>query len=272
MKNILVPTDFSECANKAAEFAIDIAKKNNAEIHFLHLFNARVNWKELRPEQEHLYPEVKKDFHNANTKLDELVKKATEAGLNAKRFMEFNQGRSAIDTHINDQHHDFVIMGSQGASKSSVLGSNAQKVIRNSNAPALVLKSENNLSALNELVFCTDMNSQTSDKLIMLKSIADMLNIPLKMLTINTPSNFKESAELEQKIEQFMKPINFDIGFHHIDALNVERGISHYCAERPGTMIAIGTHGKGFVMNLISPSVAENVVNHITNPALIFRL
>lgn len=34
MKNILVPTDFSETAKRAADIAIAIAEKSGAEIHF----------------------------------------------------------------------------------------------------------------------------------------------------------------------------------------------------------------------------------------------
>ena len=39
MKNILVPTDFSETANAAAEVAATIAKKTNSTIYLLHVVN-----------------------------------------------------------------------------------------------------------------------------------------------------------------------------------------------------------------------------------------
>ena len=38
MKNILVPTDFSECALNAVKFAAELAKKNNATIHLAHIY------------------------------------------------------------------------------------------------------------------------------------------------------------------------------------------------------------------------------------------
>lgn len=37
MKKILVPTDFSEIANKALAVAVDIAKKNNAMIELINI-------------------------------------------------------------------------------------------------------------------------------------------------------------------------------------------------------------------------------------------
>ena len=47
MKKILVPTDFSECAKAAADIALEIAVKANAEIHFLHMPDTPVNWVKL---------------------------------------------------------------------------------------------------------------------------------------------------------------------------------------------------------------------------------
>ena len=48
MKNILVPTDFSENCIKAAHFAIKMAKTYGAEIHFLHQMTTPVDWISLK--------------------------------------------------------------------------------------------------------------------------------------------------------------------------------------------------------------------------------
>ena len=39
LKNILLPTDFSETANAAAEVAASIARKSNSTIYLLHVVN-----------------------------------------------------------------------------------------------------------------------------------------------------------------------------------------------------------------------------------------
>ncbi len=59
MKNILVPTDFSDCAKAAEDIALEFAKKANAKIHFLHLLMTPVDWVKLSLEKEKLYPETK---------------------------------------------------------------------------------------------------------------------------------------------------------------------------------------------------------------------
>ena len=47
MKNILVPTDFSDCARVEEDIGLEIAKKSNTEIHFLHIINTPLDWVNL---------------------------------------------------------------------------------------------------------------------------------------------------------------------------------------------------------------------------------
>ncbi|WAC01611.1 universal stress protein [Lacinutrix neustonica] len=56
MKNILVPTDFSENCTKAAHLGIKMAKTYNAEIHFLHQMTTPVDWVKLDKLKEKRYP------------------------------------------------------------------------------------------------------------------------------------------------------------------------------------------------------------------------
>lgn len=81
MKNILVPTDFSDCARAAEEYALDIAKKANAETHFLHLLMTPTDWKKLPLEKEKNYPETKAKIGHADNELKKLKRRAEKLGL-----------------------------------------------------------------------------------------------------------------------------------------------------------------------------------------------
>lgn len=273
MKNILVPTDFSDCANIAAEIAISIAKKNQAEIHFLHLFNSYVNWKEIRSEQEHFYPEIKKAFHIANSNLDNLVKKAQNEGLTAMRFMEFNESRGAIDSHIRDKKHDFVVVGSQGASKGSVMGSNAQKIVRNSTVPVLVVKEDNSIDDIKHILFTSNLELENLVSFEHAFNLSKTLAKPISALYVNTPGQFEESFEIENRFNTFKSESSCDdLNLDHLNALNVERGILQYCNRNPGCLIALTTHGRSGLLKFMFPSIAEGVVNHSTNPVFIYNI
>ena len=87
IKNILVPTDFSACANAASAFAIQLAQKAGAGVHFLHLQHTPVNWVKLPKEKEKRYPETLRAIGPAKSELSGWVRKTKKAGVQAERVL-----------------------------------------------------------------------------------------------------------------------------------------------------------------------------------------
>ena len=114
MKNILVPTDFSENCTKAAYLGIKMAKLYDAEIHFLHLMTTPVDWVKLSKLKEKRYPETVKQIGIAKAKLRALEKEAEHEGLKCRTFLQFDSGQKDILEHSGHFRHDFIITGSSG--------------------------------------------------------------------------------------------------------------------------------------------------------------
>lgn len=264
MKNILVPTDFSDCAKKAENLALELAEKAGAEIHFLHIFDSPVDWVKLPLEREELYPETRLKFKNANKELNELVKRAKEKGLEAKEFLLFNEGRAAIDDHIKSHNHDFIVMGSHGlGGLKELLGSNTQKVVRYANAPVLVVKSSDSGNGNKSIVFASSLSNESIDSFQRTVDFANMIDAKIHLLYVNTPNRFLETDEIENKIEEFLKGFDsVDCTKNIYDSLNPERGILKFSDKIGADIIAVATHGRSGLLRLISPSITENLVNH----------
>ena len=96
MKNILVPTDFSPLADSASEYALKIAEKAKAEIHFLHIQFTPVDWVKLDKEKEKNYPETLKQIGHAKNELHQWEKRAEDLGLKVRTFLTFDAGRDEI--------------------------------------------------------------------------------------------------------------------------------------------------------------------------------
>ena len=264
MKNILVPTDFSPCARKAEELALKIAKKAGAEIHFLHIFDSPVDWVKLPLEKEELYPETRLKFKTATRELNELVKRANSLGLKAKEFLLFNEGRAAIDDHIKSHNHDFIIMGSHGTGGfKEMLGSNTQKVVRYANAPVLVVKEVSLNEELNSIVFASNFDSEATEPFQKVLDFARLIDAQIHLLHVNVPNRFQETDIIESRIEEFLKnfgEINCSTNLY--DALNPERGILKFSEKINANIIAVATHGRTGIMQLLATSITENLVNH----------
>ena len=165
MKNILVPTDFSACANNASAIGINLAKKSKAEIHFLHIVSTPVEWRKLPKEKEKNFPEILKHIGYAKAELSKWVKKAEKQGLKAKQFMVFNADNDEILKHLKHHKHDFIVMGSHGSKgiKELLIGSNAQKIIRFSPVPVLVVKDKQKRFEVKNIVYASVFRRRLGD-------------------------------------------------------------------------------------------------------------
>lgn len=270
MKNILVPTDFSDCARTAEEIGLAIAKKANAEIHFLHLLMTPVDWVKLPLEKEKLYPETKKEIGHAKSELGNLKRKAEKMGLKAQEFLVFDKGLKEIDHHIRHHKHDFIVMGSHGIGGfKEVVGTNTQRVVRNSHVPVLVVKEKLKKFEIKKVVFASTFEEDVQKPFHKIIEFADLMKAQIYLLNVNMPFHFKETDEAEANMQKFLKKCpRGTCSINIYNALNEERGILKFTEKINADVIAMTTHGKTGFMKMISPSITESLVNHSDIPVL----
>ncbi len=270
MKKILVPTDFSDCSGVAERYALEIARKLKAEIHFIHAVYAPVEWVKLPIELEKNYPETKAIIAEARHQLGKRVKEAESMGLNACSQLVYNRGREELMHYIEVHGIAMVVMGSHGAEGlKEILGSNAQMMVRYAKVPVLVVKKGALVPKMHKIVFASTFNPQFVPVYQNIKTIATALGAELYLLKVNTPYEFMETTEAEEHFERFLTEAGEKgLPFHHFDALNEERGITQF-AERHGIdIIALATRSRGDLARLVSPGVTESLVNHTVLPVL----
>jgi nucleotide-binding universal stress UspA family protein len=275
MKNILVPTDFSDVANRAADIAIAIAEKSGAEIHFLYLQITPVQWVKLDKEKEKRFPETLKQIGHAKGELNELVKKAEKKGLKAKQFLVFDVSKEEILKHIPFHHHDFVVMGSHGASgaKELFVGSNAQKVLRDATVPVLIIK-EKSQWPFNNIVFASSFEDDVKEPFQSVVKLADLSESNIHLLYVNVPYSFEETDRSLEKMHAFHKscPRGGTCTTNIYNSLNEERGILKFGESVEADLIALTTHGKTGFLSLMRKSITESLANHADLPILSINL
>mgnify|MGYP001289392339 CR=1 FL=1 len=275
MKNILVPTDFSNCANAAFDFALDFAERANALIHFLHLLSTPVDWVKLPLDKEQNYPETKKQIGHAKAELNKWVRKAERKNIDALHSLVFNRGREEIFQFIEQHHTDFIIMGSHGANgiRESIIGTNAQKVIRKSAVPVLVVKKEVS-NPIKNVLFVSDFTDVSKGAYHKIIHFADIIEAHIELLFVNTPDEFVQSKETDANMDAVLLHCNRKDACtkNVINANTGEAGVRDFVGKQPIDMIAICTHGKSGLRQLFSPSIAETIVNHTELPLLSIKL
>ncbi|MEG3657746.1 universal stress protein [Arenibacter palladensis] len=276
MKNILVPTDFSENCTKAANLGIEMAKLYDAEIHFFHLIHTPVDWVKLDKLKEKRYPETLSQIGVAKAALRELEKKAEKEGLKCQTFLEYQTGTTNILKHSGHFHHDFIITGSSGTKGTvrELLGSNVEKIIRKSDVPVIVVKGDDVAFPFKNIVFVSDFMEDVSGAFEHVISIAKKCNAHIRLLRINTQTDTNSIEAGLDPIKRFLEkfPDLKNYSMYVNNETSVETGINTFVKHEPTDLIAMSTHGSTGFLSLFSKSIAEGMANHSALPVMTIKI
>jgi nucleotide-binding universal stress UspA family protein len=271
MKKILVPCDFSEQAINAFRFAVDIAAQSKGEIHLVHVVELPVlHDTMLMPVlsfEEALFEELRV---KAEKQFQKLVAKYASGSTKVNMKVLFGGTARMILDYIDDVKIDLVTMGSKGSSgvREYLVGSNAEKIVRGSSVPVLVVKKYVKTSAIKDIVFPNTLHTETQEDLVMkVKALQNFFKAKIHIVWINTPSNFTRDKITHERLTAFAKRFMFkDYTIHVYNDPYEESGVINFTHEFKADMIAIGTHGRKGLAHLMSGSVAEDLVNHVDCP------
>jgi nucleotide-binding universal stress UspA family protein len=270
MKKILVPTDYSDCANSAMEVAKEIALKSGAELLLIHL-------EEVVPEVAHVlhHAATEENPHHvghARLQLQSLVDSLGKEGIKTKGVFVPNEGRDAIEDYLEPYGIDFMVMGSHGATgiRELLIGSKTQKVIRHVNIPVLVVKHPVKKFGPKKILFASTFRDDVSKPLRMVADFAKLWNAELELVFLNMLTHLIEENEAKQMMINQMNPFS-DISYSlNISETNDEEwGISKFARVINADVIAVvfDTH-TGF-NRLFNSGVAEKLINHESIPVLV---
>jgi nucleotide-binding universal stress UspA family protein len=140
INKILVPTDASEYSNRAADFAIKLAKYFNSEIIAIYVIDRLILEEISKINERYILEEELKT--TAERCLNYVVKSAEREGLKATSVIVEGQPHDQIVRHAESLGVDMIVMGSRGrrSMERILIGSVTERVIEYASCPVLVLK------------------------------------------------------------------------------------------------------------------------------------
>jgi len=214
---ILVPTDFSDSSNNAAEYAWSLAKVMKASLILYHAYHIPVPTTGMpmmivsseqldkeNIERLHSYrAQLKKKFGN-----DITIDCITTAGFAVEE----------IAAVVKDKQIDFVIMGISGAGKISqaLLGSVTTGVLNEVNVPLLIVPEGAKFSPLTKVGLAYDYQNEISPKILAeLKTVTSLFKSQLFIIDVESPDekgNITKAVsgiKLEQALENVEHTLHF---------------------------------------------------------------
>jgi len=237
MKKILVPIDYSAYSENAVHYAIEIAKKINADIHLFH----GLEIPELVPMAGVMmwpvenFADIQEDSDEDLSRYIDHLK--TIPGMASPYFpnitfsSETGSVKQILDKLTSENHFDVIIMGLAGAGKLDqfLLGSNSRQVIEKTKVPVLLIPKEAVYEPFKKIAFATDLSESDLNSIYAIARLFCLFDPEILL------------AHVDEKLSDFHDPrtpanlflnrvtckLNYaKIYYRHINATSIEDGLS----------------------------------------------
>jgi nucleotide-binding universal stress UspA family protein len=141
-RNIAIATDGSENTTKAISYGIEIAKLSGATVHALYVVDtSSFSTIPMDAGWEEMYEILRKEGGRA---IYEVKERGEAAGVEVREVLWEGHPSTEIINFAENNDIDLIVMGTLGKTGLDrfLMGSVAEKVVRNSKVPVLVVRSE----------------------------------------------------------------------------------------------------------------------------------
>lgn len=265
LKTILVPYDFSTVANHALSLAINVGLKTGIHLHILHVV-------ELPVVQDNAFASIQsfEGFYKEEMKRDRgnrialAIKNITNESIRVSIRVSFGTVVHEIINYAETNNVDLIIAGSHGTSgiREFVIGSNAEKIIRKSTKPVLIIK-EYHHQEIRSIVLAAELDTNQPVQLMeMTKKLQSLFGAVLHIHIVGkTPDPAKKPTH--QQLHEIQDRFGFEnVTWNFLKPSSIEESIIEFSELVNADMISISTHKQRGFSELLNGSIAKHLVNH----------
>jgi len=272
MKTILFPTDFSDNANHAMQYALQLAKDFEAHLHIINTY--QIPYATAVPTAHHLIDALRK---NAVDELNSCV-------MNIKSNHNYNNLSitskaiagdllNAIAEIESNTSIDLIVLGTKGASgiKEVLIGSNAEQVVYHSKTSVLVVPENAPKFSFENVALATDL-VPIPDTTIFNAFLTLCQNYASKIDVVYIEqSNISEIEKHTEKdnITDLLKKNN--PSFHLIINASIIDGLNKFVEENNSNILGLVSRKYSFFDNIFHKSITNKLTCHTKLPIFVIK-
>ncbi|HZY39609.1 MAG TPA: universal stress protein [Mucilaginibacter sp.] len=281
MKNILVLTDFSKNAGDAAEFALKLGSKLQANLLLFNTYvtNAAVPFVGEPWEAEDLIWGEDDSNDNLNKTAMQLKSVAAQfAEADYKPAIYCDNGEGKLGTIISDIIHrqkiELVVTGARSSNPDddNLFGSDLSSVIQKATRPIIVVPSKLDPDGLKKVVFATAFDKADMKAIHYLVKLGEVLKFELDIIHIAQPDQAgKTRTKKERALEEQVTRLNYPkVIYHEVKGDDVAENILRIYDDSKGDVLALMHHQNSLIARLFHQSVTKKLLDNQELPLLIF--
>ena len=259
MKNILVPTDFSDVSDNAVDYAAELAKATNARLILYYIFTVPVPVAEapvIAIPLEELEKESMKLLHGLDKKM-----KAKHGNVETELRTQPGFVVDEIISFTKENKVDLVVMGVTGAGKTpGVLGSNATSVMHHAASPVIVIPKGYKFKKPDAIALACDYKSVIPDEAVgKFKSFVGLFNSKVLVFNVLKPkelANYQKAAS-EVNLENALGDIEHSMYFPASENLHHE--INTFVDRHSADVLVMFPHNYSFLKGVMHHSATKEM-------------
>jgi nucleotide-binding universal stress UspA family protein len=270
-KNILVPVDFAQPSLHALRFACELGRVMKADIYLLYVVSKMDAISELFRDADELVKitlEVKNRF-------DELAKQyKKEFGLDFHAHVERGKPYVEILEKANKIKARYIIMGDNHYKDKGVkiLGSNANRVVRESSCPVITVKAETD-HVFDHIVVPVDLSKESSKQVFVAIALGMQHNASVHLVSVVIGGIGSKESRIYKKMKKIQGVLE-ENGLHCTTKL-YERSdtppykrVLDYAHTMKADMILMMTHQEGVEHDNYIGAFAYQIINESDIPVM----
>lgn len=267
MNTLLFPTDFSEAAHKAFEYAIEIAKKVNSKLDIIHIYPEPHKGKELYMDPSELHKARKQHHQEMQSKLDAFIAPYDAAYIGNKIIFPSDQSADEV-IRRSKRDYNLIIMGTKGERNTlnKIVGSFTTKTMMNAFCPVLAIPSDTVYKDIHTITYSTALNENDEAFVQSISDFAKQFGASLEYLHVIEGSEEKSHQHLASK---GLSVENSNV--HLIKDTSVMTGVESFVKENNTDVLALFIPKRSFIDKLFHRSVTKELTFHASVPLLVFK-
>ena len=285
IRKIIVPTDFSKGSEYACHYAIQLARKINAEIKLLHVYEYPISDMGIKESASYLnYMQVSMketeekakqgvvDFTH-KMKAYMLAEKIEGVKIHASTAMGNIVG--SIRGISKTYKPDLIVLGTIGQSDNSkiMLAGMANAIINGLNIPLYAIPGPclaEDFDYLN-ILYATDLNEKDNRYLDSLLEILEPFPKKITCVHIDTAHNpAKKERMKELKIQMKKEYGKHDLQCQLIEAEDIYHGLKVFAVKNQVNLLSFTTQKKSLFEKLFKPNLFKKILQESNLPILLF--
>ncbi len=263
IESILLPTDFSENADNALAFAVNLAAKTKAKLVLLNSYEL--------PYSDTVMTTSLIDVmrRNSEEQLEEMKKGLAESHpeMEVATVSSMNNTIRAIRNIALAQKLDLIVMGTKGASglQGVLIGSNTASVLSNSQVPVLAIPENCKYKDIDKIAYACDLHKEENAwVLTYLRDLCLLMNAEIHVLCYNTGvgSHCPDKGMIDRGLEG-VKSVYFSE-----DSSDLIASVDNYVDENDIDMIVMFKRKYGFVERIFHRSMTNQMAYHAKVPLM----